>query len=269
MTTLGAPGGLGVGARNWIFVLSSVAALGTIALVIFLLDDGTSAQKQETATAPVTDGQSREAATPNRPPTSASPRTMPVKRVRQKTARSAGGSTGDESFAISQRAWPEPSPLARQLVQTLAGVDPRPEKMTPEIKLAWQRQLAEFQNQGTVAVAAIAEFFKQHPDVGVDAGQDGDVFQQQAVRIALLKMLLDLPAPDNLDLQEQLLRTTVNPEEIAVLAGQLELLAPGEYQDTIVKAAKASLQYVRSGNLPWHDPGPMVRLLRLNGESEE
>jgi hypothetical protein len=38
--------------------------------------------------------------------------------------------------------------------------------MTPESKVAWQRNLAELQNHGTVAVAAVAEYFGQHADVG-------------------------------------------------------------------------------------------------------
>jgi hypothetical protein len=240
--------------------------VGTIALAIFLLEDGASDSKRGTAIASEGPGETSEATSPNRPATSTSLRTMSARRAR-KTTGSTAGSTGDESF--SKPVWPEPSPLARQLVANLVEVDPRPEKMTSEMKALWQLNLAELQNQGAVAVAAIAEFFEQHPDVGVDAGADEDVFRQQAVRIALLKMLLDLPAPDNLNLQEELLRTTVNPDEIAVLAGQLELLAPGEYQDTIVNAAKAALQHVRNGNRPWHDPGPMVRLLRLNGESDK
>ena len=261
--------GFRLGAGNCTLLLSSIVALGTIALVIFILDDGTSDSKDAAAITSAATERTPEAAIPNRPVTSALARTSPTGRARQETPAPTRESADAGSIPIPTRVWLEPSPLTKQLLQSLIEVDPRPEKMTPEASATWQQNLIELQNHGAAAVSAIAQYFEQHPDIRFEVEPDGDSVRQQAVRIALLKMLFNLPAPDNVILQEQLLQTTVNPEEVAVLASQLELQVPGEYHDIIVKAAKAALESVRNGSFPGRDPGPMVRLLRLKGEFEE
>lgn len=148
------------------------------------------------------------------------------------------------------------------MVKSLAEIDARPGALTPERAAAWQRDLLELLNHGKDAVPALAEFFQKNQDVRFDSEPDANLLGEPTLRIALIKSLFDIPAPDNVQLQEQVLRTTADPAEIALLARQLEMQEPGKHRDAIMTAATAALGAARTGNAPARDTSLMIKLLK-------
>jgi hypothetical protein len=159
----------------------------------------------------------------------------------------------------------ESSADARQLVKSLSEVSLRPGELTPDEAAQWHRNLERLIQQGTGAVPVLQEFFQRNEDVRFDAGSGTNLLGEATLRIAFLKVLFDIPAPQNVELQEQVLQTTVDPEEITLLARQLELQEPNKHRESIVEAASAVLQRASDGELPAHDISRMVELLKEHG----
>jgi hypothetical protein len=152
------------------------------------------------------------------------------------------------------------------LVRSLGAVDLRG-GVTPEYAAEWHRNFNELIEQGTAAVPALQEFFQKNEDMKFDTGPGTNLLGEPTLRIAFLKVLFDIPAPENVNLQEQVLRTTADPDEIALLARQLELQEPGKYREAIIAAAKAALQKAKNGELPGRDTGSLVKILEQYGQT--
>jgi hypothetical protein len=85
---------------------------------------------------------------------------------------------------------------------------------------------------------------------------------EPTLRIALLKVLFDIPTPDNVQLQEKVLQSATDPREIAVLAKQLEQQEPGEHYRSIIQAAKRGLD---NSQLADQDKAPLIKILEGYG----
>ena len=84
---------------------------------------------------------------------------------------------------------------------------------------------------------------------------------EPSLRIAFLKVLFDLPGPANLELQKQVLETATEPDEIALIARQLERQEPGKHEAIIIEAAKEAMEFARNGKLPGRNTRPLAELL--------
>jgi hypothetical protein len=153
----------------------------------------------------------------------------------------------------------EPTDKSLQLVRALTEVSLQPGELTTEKADQWKQTLEQLIEQGKAAVPALEEFFQSNGDVRLDSIPGGNLLDEPTLRIAFLKVLFDLPTPDNVELQERVLRTTKDPAEITLLARQLELQEPGEYRETIIQAASAVL--AQNGQLPDRDAAPIIKLL--------
>jgi hypothetical protein len=236
--------------RKSVLILTTILALVAVALVMVASKGGRPQGHSAESTAeggqtPESVGASRDASEP------ASPNSSTV-RVQSPRARRP----------IATPSEPGTSDHARQLVRSLSEVNLQPGELTPEIAEQWQRHLVELNQQGTAAVPVLQEFFRRNEDVRFDSGSDTNLLGEPTLRIAFIKVLFDLPAPENVELQEQVLRTTTDPDEIALLANQLELQERGKYRDAIIEAAKAALEQARNGRLPGRDASPLVELLK-------
>lgn len=230
--------------RKWVLVVITMIGLGAVALLVVALQN----VRGGSSDAPV-----NSASDAGRTPASS------------RASEIASARAGPEAKAA--RSWPEPSDDTRQMVKGLAEIDVRPGALTPEKAAAWQRNMGQLLDQGTAAVPALAEFFERNEDVRFDLGPGPNLLGEPTLRIAFLKVLFDIPDPDNVDLQEQVLRTTRDPDEIAVLARQLELQEPGKYQDAIIEAAKAALSSAGSGNVSTRQRSMLLKLLKQFEES--
>lgn len=196
-------------------------------------------------------------------------------------ARSAMASSGagevvpDQALATSSAApvSSQPAPLpaaartnanppdqAKHLIEISGAINLKG-GLTPEQVELWQHHLGELVEQGTAAIPALQQYFQSNQDVRFDSGPAANPLGEPTLRIALLKVMADLPGPANVDLQVKVLRTTSDPDEIALLARQLELQEPNIHRQEIIEAAKAALEKSKNGELPGRDVSPLVKIL--------
>ena len=134
-------------------------------------------------------------------------------------------------------------------------------ELTPEMADQWKRNLEELIEQGKAAVPILEEFFQANGDIRFDSIAGGNLLDEPTLRIAFLKVLFDIPTPDNVELQERVLQTTTDPNEIALLARQLELQEPGAHRDVIIQAANTALQLANNGGSSSGDASQLTKLL--------
>jgi len=156
----------------------------------------------------------------------------------------------------------EPAEKAAHLVKTLSEVSLQ---LTPEKADQWKRNLEQLIEQGRAAIPALEDFLERNEDLRFDSAPGANLLGEPTLRIAFLKVLFDIPAPDNVQLEERVLQTTKDPAEIALLARQLELQEPGDYRRLIIQTASGTLQMAKNGELPGRDASPLVKLLEGYG----
>ena len=157
---------------------------------------------------------------------------------------------------------PEPSADARQLIKSLSEIDLQQGELSPETAEGWHRNLEELLQLGTEAIPALQEFLQKNEDVRFDSGSGTNLLGEPSLRIAVLKLLMDLPGPENLELQEQALRTSKDPDEIVLLATQLDMQEPEKYTQVIVDSVIAALDREQSGKSPERDVSPLIKILK-------
>ena len=125
------------------------------------------------------------------------------------------------------------------------------------------KQLAE---QGAAAVPAIREYFERLQDIDLDAIGAGKLVGYSSVRIGLLDTLAQIGGTEVLGVFQQTLQTTADPAEIAVLARHLDSLAPGQYREEALNAAREALAQAATGQqLGTRDVGPLFSVLQTYG----
>lgn len=190
-----------------------------------------------------------------------------------KAPKSGGSNRGAERGSPDSVALRAPSPDltlpkvpppidARDLVRSLSEIRVQPGELTPEKADKWRENILMLINQGTEAVPAVEDFLQSNVDQRFDTGSGTNLLGEPTLRIALIKVLLDIPAPANVELQGKLLRTTNDPDEIALLARQLELQEPGKFREASIKAASAALVRVGKGGFPSRYTTQLVELLQ-------
>jgi hypothetical protein len=160
---------------------------------------------------------------------------------------------------------PEASPQIRSLVDSL--LHPERFQGTPEERaLQWRTQLQELVQKGADAVPGIAEFLRRNQDY--DFGQSGtQELGYGSARRAMLDALHAIGGPEAIGAMNDVLRSTLHPSEIGILARQLESLAPGEYRDSILESARAALHSGREGALGRLDMAPVFEVFKTFGDA--
>jgi hypothetical protein len=228
--------------RKPVLILTMMIGLGAIALLFVFLKQG---KLKDSTTNPT----AKEAQTPQLTETS---------EVRGDEAMSPS-----DSPTVVPVANADPSDRARQLVKSLSEVNVQPGEMTPEKAEQWRRDLLDLVGQGKAAIPVLQEFFQKNEDVRFESASA--MLGEPTLRVALLKVLFDLPTPENVKLEEQVLRTTTEPDEIVVLARQLRLQEPGKYRELIIEATRAALARARNGQLIGRDLKGLAEVLEYYG----
>jgi len=233
--------------RKSVLILTAIIALGAVALIVV-------ASKHAKPGEHTSDGAGVE-----NKPVSELPDTKPV-------AESVASPT-----APTTAATPLPDPdralIARQLIKSLSEINLQPGELTPEKADKWKQDLEQLIEQGSATVPPLREFFQSHADMRFDSGSGTNLLGEPSLRIAFMKVLFDVPTPDNVDLQEEVLRTTTDPAEVALLARQMEAQEPGKYRDLIISTAQESLTQAKSGRWPGQNTGPLIKILKQYGET--
>jgi hypothetical protein len=161
--------------------------------------------------------------------------------------------------------FPEVNPELKGLVASLLHPE-RLQGTSPEERaLQWRANLQALVAKGADAVPAIAEFLRQNQDY--DFGAFGAELGHSSARRALLDALQAIGGPEAVGAMSDVLRSTLHPAEIGILARHLEALAPGDYRDSIVDSARASLNSARAGALGTLDMAPVFEVLKMFGDA--
>jgi hypothetical protein len=161
---------------------------------------------------------------------------------------------------------PEPSAYTKRLMDILSDVDPKT-PMTPEKAAQWKQALQQLAQEGAGALPAIQQFLDRNQDVKLDFGGDTNIIGESTLRTALIKVLDNIGGPEAMAFEAQWMQSTTDPNEIAMLARQLEKQAPEQYRQLALEAAQAALSMAASGKLPDRDVGPLFSLLQQYGDA--
>ena len=165
-----------------------------------------------------------------------------------------------------QTLFAEPEPAMRQFVNSLVSLQPVGGLLPEEQAAAWRTNLQQLVEQGATAVPAIREFLLQNTDF--DFGPDGQqILGYPAARTAMFDALAQIGGPLAVAALTEVLQTTADPREIALLGQSLDKLEPGLHQQQAVDAARQSLAMATEGNLPGRDVAPLFEVLQKYGGS--
>ena len=158
----------------------------------------------------------------------------------------------------------EPTPYSRQLVGALCRLDQSSIPQNPEQVAEWKENLQQLIAQGPNAVAAIREFLQKNLEL--DFGP-GNGLGYGSARAAMFDALVQIGGVEGIAGTLQTLQNTADPREIAVLAQNLEKLAPGEHRQEAIEAARDALAMARSGKLDGADVAPLFEVLNKFGDT--
>src|SRR5437773_686852 len=159
----------------------------------------------------------------------------------------------------------EPVKDVRQLVATLSEVDISSGSISQEQAAKWKRSLQQLSQQGASAVPAIRDFLARNVDVDFDTIPGGELLGFSTVRLALFDALRQIGGADSIAASTQVLQTSADPREIAVLTKNLEQQAPGQHRQVAVSAARDALAQAARGQLEGRDVGPLFEILQQFG----
>src|SRR6266404_212174 len=159
---------------------------------------------------------------------------------------------------------PEPSPYTRDLINKLFKLDQGAVPQTPEQVAAWKQDLRQLVQQGAAAVPAIREFLEKNVDLGF--GNEGvQALGYGSARYALFDALAQIGGPEAVGALTGTLQTTADPREIALLAKDLEQMAPEQHRHEILEATRQALAMAGAGKLADTDVGPLFEVLYKYG----
>jgi hypothetical protein len=92
--------------------------------------------------------------------------------------------------------------------------------------------------------------------------ESDDGTSSPALRLALFEILREIGGREAEAVLSEELQVTADPQEIAVLAGILEEIAPETYRDLAAQAARETLELAWQGHLEGRDVTPLMGVLR-------
>lgn len=114
---------------------------------------------------------------------------------------------------------------------------------------------------------AIREFLEKNADVKFPPTENGDFLGVPSLRFAMFEALRQIGGPDAMSLAAEVMQTTIRPEEIALLARNLEASAPDQYRDAAVAAARSALARA-TPNMATVDTSPLFEVLQKFGGTD-
>ena len=147
-------------------------------------------------------------------------------------------------------------PALVSLVALFKGV----QELTPERVGEMTRLLKELHKQGAAAVPAIRDFLRARGDINFDQLKGSELAPTHTLRQALFETLRQIGSPEAIAALAEQLQGNREPAEIAMLARNLEKVAPGVYRDQAVRVASDALQLLAP--VKQADVRPLFEMMR-------
>jgi hypothetical protein len=159
---------------------------------------------------------------------------------------------------------PPASAGAQQAMARLSQLDTA-KPLTSEQAATVREDLHRLVSEGTGAVSAIGQFLLENKDLSLDEMKTGSRVGYSSLRAGLFDALRQIGGPESQAVLAETLRGTGDPGEIAMLTRHLEELAPGEYRDQALGAARDVLNQVAESKNKT-DVGPLFQVLQTYGD---
>ncbi len=160
----------------------------------------------------------------------------------------------------------DPESYTRNLVASLTNVDLSTGRLSPEQTDQVRQSFQALVAQGSTAVPLIKALLDEKKDVSYGKGS-GDTIGAPSLRTGLLETLRQIGGPEAIAVSQQVLQTTSDPLEIALVTRNLEEAAPGQYRQDSLKAVLATLNAAAQGQLGSADVGPLFQALQSYGDA--
>ena len=200
------------------------------------------------------------------------PASAPARQLRVKHATVASRyQVTTPAAAPAQNAAPPAPPLpassahAQQLINQLTQVSLGGGALTADQAQQLKQNLSLLTQQGADAVPAIREFLARNQDLNFGEGSP-QLVGYPTLRVGLLDGLRQIGGPEAVDVSRQVLQTTANPLELAVVARNLEEAAPGQHRAEVLSAARETLAQIAEGKLPAQEVAPLFQVLQTYGD---
>jgi hypothetical protein len=161
-------------------------------------------------------------------------------------------------------SWPvDPAAMANRVAELkrLSGTNVN---LTVESLSDWRTNFMQLVQSGAAALPAIQALLEQRGDAPFSK-EVSDALGYGSVRLAALDALRQIGGPEAAALLGKTLGQTTDPREIAVLARNLEEIAPGQYLDQALAAVRSALQTAVSAKDPQMDVAPLFEVLQRYG----
>lgn len=153
---------------------------------------------------------------------------------------------------------------AKDLINSLAALDPKKGPITKEQAEKWKQDLKALIAQGKDAIPAIREFLERNVELSyaASAGELG----YSSLRSSLIDALQQIGGPEAMSALLSTLQTSALPSELDQIAKALDQAAPGQYRADILNAARQTLDLATSGKLGKEDAAPLFSMLEQWGD---
>ena len=156
------------------------------------------------------------------------------------------------------------SAYTRSLIGNLTNLDLSHGPITAEQAQTWKQNYDNLVKAGAESVPAIREFLAQNLDINFKALPSGDPLGASSMRLALFDALRQIGGADALALSGEVMQTTASPREIGILAANLDAMAPEQYRESALAAARVAL--ANAALDPSRvDVGPLLQVLQKYG----
>ena len=210
------------------------------------------------------------------------PRAFPADGVRKPQDGKAGGTTAappTRSRIRTLKGPPQDAPPIGRPVDS-AGLIPTPQKLvarlshldlsggplTREVAALWQEDFRQLVQRGPAALPAIRAYLETFTDVAFGPAGMRKLGHGSA-RTALIGALVEIGGSEALAVTLEMMRLTAEPPEIALLAANLERLAPEQpdWRGAATQAAREALTLAASGPPGDQDVAPLFEVLNRYG----
>ncbi|MHC1765314.1 MAG: hypothetical protein AB9869_13605 [Verrucomicrobiia bacterium] len=190
----------------------------------------------------------------------------PAEDQEEATSASSGTSASRPQGATPSLALPGESAVAQRIIQEMAMLQFAEGKLRPEQAAQLREHFKALSEEGAAAVPAIRMFLGRNQDIVFDPAGGASVGGYSSLRAGLLDTLNRIGGPEAVDALTHALRGTAEPSEIQAIARYLENLAPGEFRQEVVNAARETLDRTLRGQLHVEDAGPLFEVLQTRGD---
>lgn len=152
------------------------------------------------------------------------------------------------------------------LLAGLTNVDTSTGRLSQEQMAQVRQSFQALVAQGPAAIPSIRGILDQKIDLNYGKGS-GDSIGAPSLRTGLLETLRQIGGPEAIATSRQVLQTSSDPIEIALLTRNLEEASPGQYRQDSLDATLAALNAAAQGQMTNSDVGPLFQTLQTFGDT--